>query len=263
MSILDTKTLTKLSTGEKIRIHRQNRNMSQIKLSKIMKKSPVWLSKIEKDQREIRVNDLVKLCKVLEIDINQLLNVEIKNSSYKTILQNVVSSLPHEVPVYKMNELNSLLRANEPVRPTLYAYWDPNVLSSNNILGLFIEDTSNSPKLNSGDRVYINRDWHRGLLLDERVNKEKVITYFRNSTYWLIELLPEANKSVCKNCGGNQNNLSEPNFDDEYSCLCSNGFLIAKSNVEDDNLFFSNINKSYQSEEVRVIGRLVQVVKEI
>ena len=46
-----------------------------------------------------------------------------------------------------MNELNSLLRANEPVRPTLYAYWDPNVLSSNNILGLFIEDTSNSPEL--------------------------------------------------------------------------------------------------------------------
>ena len=46
--------------------------MSQIELSKIMKKSPVWLSKIEKDQREIRVNDLVKLCKVLEIDINHL-----------------------------------------------------------------------------------------------------------------------------------------------------------------------------------------------
>ncbi len=120
MAIIETKVLKTMSTGEKIKIHRQNRGMSQIDLAKIMGKSPVWLSKIEKEQREIRVSDLEKICKVLQVEVDQLLNVGIKNNSYKTILQNVVSSLPHEVPVYKMNEIKKILRSNETVMPTLY-----------------------------------------------------------------------------------------------------------------------------------------------
>ena len=148
MAIIDSEISTKLSTGEKIKIHRQNRNMSQTELSRLMKKTPVWLSKIERDQREIKVNDLVMLCNILKIDINQLLEVQTKTNSYKTILQNVVSSLPNEVAVYKMSEVERILRSNDLIEPTLYAYWDPNVLSSNNILGLFIEDDSNSPYIN-------------------------------------------------------------------------------------------------------------------
>ena len=88
MAIIETKVLKTMSTGEKIKIHRQNRGMSQIDLAKIMGKSPVWLSKIEKEQREIRVSDLEKICKVLQVEVDQLLNVGIKNNSYKTILQN-------------------------------------------------------------------------------------------------------------------------------------------------------------------------------
>ena len=267
MAIIETKVLKTMSTGEKIKIHRQNRGMSQIDLAKIMGKSPVWLSKIEKEQREIRVSDLEKICKVLQVEVDQLLNVGIKHNSYKTILQNVVSSLPHEVPVYKMNEIKKILRSNETVIPTLYAYWDPNVLSSNNILGLFIEDSFNSPELNPGDRVYVNRDWHKGLLLDERLNKEKLINNFKNDTFWLIELLPDSSKkfsmSICNKCGASQDNLSEPNFDDEYSCICSEGFIISKSFTENKKILFSNNNESYASDSVRVIGRLVQVVKEI
>lgn len=267
MSILESNILKKMSTGEKIKTYRLNRGMSQIELAKTMGRSPVWLSKIEKEQREIRVSDLEKLCKILQIEVAQLFNIEVKNSSYKTILQNVLSSLPNEVPVYKMNEIKKILRSNENVNPTLYAYWDPNVLVSNNILGLFIEDSLNSPQLNPGDRVYVNKDWYKGLLLDERLNKEKVIKNFRNETFWLIELLPRSKKkfsmSICNKCGARQNNLSEPDFDDEYSCLCSEGFLISKSFIEGNKLFFYNNKASHSSDEVRVIGRLVQVVKEI
>ena len=267
MAILETSILKKITTGEKIKLHRQNRGMSQVELAKTMGKSSVWLSKIEKEQREIRVSDLEKLCKILQIEVSQLFNEGVKNSSYKSILQNVVSSLPHEVPVYKMNEINKILRSKEIVNPTLYAYWDPNVLSSNNILGLFIEDSLNSPQLNPGDRVYVNRDWHKGLLLDQRLNKDKVIKNFRNETFWLIELLPKSKKkfsmSICNKCGARQDNLSEPNFDDEYSCLCSEGFLISRSFIEDNKLFFYNNKLSHLSNEVRVVGRLVQVVKEI
>ncbi len=110
-------------------------------------------------------------------------------------------------------------------------------------------------------------DWHKGLLLDERLNKEKLINNFKNDTFWLIELLPDSSKkfsmSICNKCGARQDNLSEPNFDDEYSCICSEGFIISKSFTENKKILFSNNNESYASDSVRVIGRLVQVVKEI
>ena len=42
MAIIETKVLKTMSTGEKIKIHRQNRGMSQIDLAKIMGKSSNW-----------------------------------------------------------------------------------------------------------------------------------------------------------------------------------------------------------------------------
>ncbi len=267
MAIINTEISSKLSTGEKIKIHRLNRNMSQTELSRLMEKTPVWLSKIERDQREIKVNDLVRLCNILKIDINQLLEVQTKTNSYKTILQNVVSSLPNEVAVYKMSEIEKILRTNELVEPALYAYWDPNVLSSNNILGLFIEDDKNSPDINIGDRVYVNKNWNEGILLNNIANEEKIIKSFRDNTYWLIEKLPEATKKfsmmICKICGGKQENFNKPNFDDEYVCICSDGYSIAKSNFKKDQLTFSNNQSVTDVEKIRVIGRLVQIVKEI
>ena len=48
------------STGEKIKKYRLSMNLSQVEVASQMKKSPVWLSKIETDQREIKTSDLVK-----------------------------------------------------------------------------------------------------------------------------------------------------------------------------------------------------------
>ena len=76
MAIINAEISSKLSTGEKIKIHRLNRNMSQTELSRLMEKTPVWLSKIERDQREIKVNDLVRLCNILKIDINIIKGIE-------------------------------------------------------------------------------------------------------------------------------------------------------------------------------------------
>ena len=267
MAIIDTKISTKLSTGEKIKIHRQNRNMSQTELSRLMEKTPVWLSKIERDQREIKVNDLVRLCNILKLDMNQLLEIQTTTNSYKTILQNVVSSLPNEVPVFKMSEIERILRSKDVVEPALYAYWDPNVLSSDNILGLFIEDDSNSPEINIGDRVYVNKNWNEGILLNNIANEQKIIKNFRDNTFWLIEKLPEATKKfsmmICDTCTGRQEHFNQPDFDDEYSCLCSEGFIIARSNLIKNKLTFSNTKSVLDFEKIRVVGRLVQIVKEI
>ena len=166
-----------------------------------------------------------------------------------------------------MSEIEKILRTNEIVEPALYAYWDPNVLSSNNILGLFIEDDKNAPDINIGDRVYVNKNWNEGILLNNIANEEKIIKSFRDNTFWLIEKLPDATKKfsmmICKICGGKQENFNKPNFDDEYVCICSDGYSIAKSNFKKDQLTFSNNQSVTNVEKIRVIGRLVQIVKEI
>ncbi|NCG35740.1 MAG: helix-turn-helix domain-containing protein, partial [Dehalococcoidales bacterium] len=70
MGVFDeNKTAIPVSTGEKIKEFRLNKKLSQIEVSNIMGKSPVWLSKIETDQREIKVQDLIKICKIFQIDI--------------------------------------------------------------------------------------------------------------------------------------------------------------------------------------------------
>ena len=90
------------STGEKIKKYRLSMNLSQVEVASQMKKSPVWLSKIETDQREIKTSDLVKICEIFQIEISELLGISNKvNTGYRTILQNVLSTLPNEIPVYK------------------------------------------------------------------------------------------------------------------------------------------------------------------
>ena len=80
---------------------------------------------------------------------------------------------------------------------------------------------------------------------DYSENEEKIIKSFRDNTFWLIEKLPEAIKKfsmmICKICGGKQENFNKPNFDDEYVCICSDGYSIAKSNFKKDQLTFLRI----------------------
>ena len=106
-----------------------------------------------------------------------------------------------------MSEIEKILRTNELVESLPY----PNVLSSNNILGLFIEDDKNSPDINIGDRVYVNKNWNEGILFNNIANEEKIIKSFRDSH----RKTARSNKKVFNDdliCG----KKSFSNFDDEY-----------------------------------------------
>ena len=99
-----------ISTGEKIKKYRLNNNLSQVDVARMMKKSPVWLSKIETDQREIKVNDLVKICKIFHIDISELLGINKNNSGYKgdifyegELLQKINTSIYNKDIKYSSN----------------------------------------------------------------------------------------------------------------------------------------------------------------
>ncbi len=247
-----------ISTGEKIKKYRLNNNLSQVDVARMMKKSPVWLSKIETDQREIKVNDLVKICKIFQIDISELLGINKNNSGYKTVLQNVLSNLPNEIPVYRTQELEKLFITKEPVNPTMYAYWDPNIFTDE-ALGLFIDDDSNAPELNPGDRVYINSEWQNNVPF----GYEDLLRRVKNNTLWLLEILPSSKSLICNDCGGKQDHFNRPKFEEEYSCLCSKGFTIARAKNDEKHLSFFNNYMNLDCYEVRMIGRLVQIIKEL
>ena len=193
----DQKFSPQASTGEKIKKYRLSMNLSQVEVASQMKKSPVWLSKIETDQREIKTSDLIKICEIFQIEISELLGISNKvNTGYRTILQNVLSTLPNEIPVYKTSELDKLYVTKEPVTPTMYAYWDPNIFSDD-ALGLFVEDDSNSPDINSGDRIYINTGWSPELT---KVRHEALVRRIKHNTLWLLEILSQEDSSA--NFGG-------------------------------------------------------------
>ncbi|MDG2101509.1 MAG: helix-turn-helix transcriptional regulator [Dehalococcoidia bacterium] len=260
MGVFDeNKTAIPVSTGEKIKEFRLNKKLSQIEVSNIMGKSPVWLSKIETDQREIKVQDLIKICKIFQIDITEILGLGKNNMSLQSTLQNVVSKLPVEVPVYSFSELDKLLKTDEPLIPILYAYWDPKILSNSDVLGIFIEDDYNAPEIRKGDRVYVNLDWGNSALTDETFKKRIV-----DATHWILEILPDSDKQICNICKGQQIRYNRPSFDDEFACLCSEGYTVAKIHTDNKNyVSFHNSKVSLASEKVRIIGRLVQIVKEI
>ena len=224
------------STGEKIKKYRLSMNLSQVEVASQMKKSPVWLSKIETDQREIKTSDLVKICEIFQIEISELLGISNKvNTGYRTILQNVLSTLPNEIPVYKTSELDKLYVTKEPVTPTMYAYWDPNIFSDD-ALGLFVEDDSNSPDINSGDRIYINTGWSPELT---KVRHEALVRRIKHNTLWLLEILS-----------------NEDSFQGK-------SFVIAKANNDDKKLTFYNNHINLDLDNVNILGRVVQIVKEI
>ena len=136
-----------------------------------------------------------------------------------------------------------------------------NVSGSIDIYGWvsFIEDDYNAPEIRKGDRVYVNLDWGNSALTDETFKKRIV-----DATHWILEILPDSDKQICNICKGQQIRYNRPSFDDEFACLCSEGYTVAKIHTDNKNyVSFHNSKGSLASEKVRIIGRLVQIVKEI
>ena len=137
--------------------------------------------------------------------------------------------------------------------------FEPLNIFTDEALGLFIDDDSNSPELNPGDRVYINSEWQNNVPF----GYEDLLRRVKNNTLWLLEILPDSKSLICNDCGGKQNHFNRPKFEEEYSCLCSKGFTIARAKNDEKHLSFFNNYINLDCYEVRMIGRLVQIIKEL
>lgn len=132
---------------------------SQREISKLMGKSPAWLSQIESGIITIGTEDLIKISAIYGttpgqiIDLNPTLVTgnlplnEILDSFYMKISNN----LPVEVPVY----LHSAYTFNTKSKPIDYAYWSRNKISNREIFIIHAQTNNCSPEILIDDRVVI------------------------------------------------------------------------------------------------------------
>ena len=70
-----------------LRLGRLSKGLSQRQVGELAKMSPIKIFRIEKDPSNLRVDDLLKICKVLNLDISEvftkdIFNVGVRNESY-------------------------------------------------------------------------------------------------------------------------------------------------------------------------------------
>ena len=68
-----------METGDKIRLLRKKKNITQDDMASSLNISQRAYSKIERDETEITLNRLGQIAKVLEIDIETILRFDSKN----------------------------------------------------------------------------------------------------------------------------------------------------------------------------------------
>jgi len=72
------------------------RDMTQAQLSIKMGKGSQWLTRLKHDQRDLKVSDLVKACKILEVNIAELLPKETVFENYTITFEELVRKIVRE-----------------------------------------------------------------------------------------------------------------------------------------------------------------------
>ena len=70
-----------------LRIGRMTKNLSQRQVGELARMSPMKIFRTEKDPSNLRVDDLLEICKVLNLDISEvftkdIFNMGVRNESY-------------------------------------------------------------------------------------------------------------------------------------------------------------------------------------
>ena len=62
-----------------LRLGRLSKGLSQRQVGELAKMSPIKIFRIEKDPSNLRVDDLIEICKVLNLDISEVFTKDIFN----------------------------------------------------------------------------------------------------------------------------------------------------------------------------------------
>lgn len=82
-----------VEVGNKIRIERENFGMSREKLAEILNLSPYFLGQIERGERNMSINTLIKISECLHISIDSLFfeKVNVNNNNNNNSLYSLIN----------------------------------------------------------------------------------------------------------------------------------------------------------------------------
>ena len=83
MMLINKKGVTALDYRTRLRNIREDRDLTQAELGKILNKSQQGYNHIEAGRAELKIDDLVKLCKYYDLSADYLIGLTSKPKSYK------------------------------------------------------------------------------------------------------------------------------------------------------------------------------------
>lgn len=94
--------------GERIRFEREKRGLSREAFAEIVGLSPFYIGQIERDERNMSVNTLIKICDSLNVSTDYILKGYIQYMEDITVLETIQNNYSEEMDA-EIKELLSLL----------------------------------------------------------------------------------------------------------------------------------------------------------
>jgi len=135
--------------GSKIRAARKQLGMSQTDLAKVLGRSHVAISKIERSITKLKVPDLDHLARALGRTLDYFTSDIPSPPITPEQLRNLCSAIPVAIPI--ISQEASLER---PQQILGYAYWHQDEVGGREIIGLRVKDARLPPLVESGDTVF-------------------------------------------------------------------------------------------------------------
>src|SRR5437879_368341 len=91
---------SELSLGERVRMYRRRRGLSQIALAHLIGRSERWMIAVERGDDDLRLSDITELAAALGVDMTELGGVQVTSSQSRD-----ASTVNHRPPLPSINTL--------------------------------------------------------------------------------------------------------------------------------------------------------------
>lgn len=85
------KEINYVEIGTRIRVERENFDMTREKLAELVNLSPYFLGQIERGERKMSINTLIKISECLHISIDYLFFEQVNTNSNSNILHSLIN----------------------------------------------------------------------------------------------------------------------------------------------------------------------------
>lgn len=141
-----------MGVGKQIKYYREQRNLSQRRLAKLAGIAPASLCKVEKEDWNMRSQNLIKVAQALNISVDELTKSSILPRTPESILAEYQYVQPVTIPVVAEGSGGEGNGFEE------YAYMARNKASGRNIKGILVKGNCLEPEICEGDILLVDAD---------------------------------------------------------------------------------------------------------